>query len=204
VELNASFYRSIRPETFKRWSDISPPGFLWSVKVSRFITHIKRLKECSEELARFLSAASRLGEKLGCLLVQLPPNFAFDGEVLASFRWLIPPHIKVALEARNPTWLTAEAMETLKRLNLAWCISDTAGRYPYSEAITANFIYIRLHGSRALYRSPYTEAELRDWAEKIKRWGRETYVYFDNDYQAYAPLNAAHLREMMKEAKEEG
>lgn len=203
VELNASFYRSIRPETYRKWREISPPGFVWSVKVSRFITHFKRLKECEEETKRFLYEVSNLGDKLGCLMVQLPPSLVFEREALLSFRRLIPDHFRVALEARNATWLTSECLNTLRDLNVAWCISDTAGRYPYREEITADFIYLRLHGSRVLYRSNYTEEELKTWAEKIKRWGKETYVYFDNDYLAHAARNAMRLRELTENTGEE-
>ncbi|MCX7983148.1 MAG: DUF72 domain-containing protein [Syntrophales bacterium] len=197
VELNASFYRSIRPDTYIKWRNLSPPGFLWSVKVSRVITHIKRLKNCEEAVSKFLEGVSLLGERLGCLLIQLPPSLSFERETVKAFRPLIPHHFKVAIEARNKTWFTQECIDTLRELGLGWCISDTAGRYPYREEITTDFVYIRLHGSQSLYRSCYTDEELETWKEKIKDWKKETYVYFDNDYMAYAPFNAARLIEMI-------
>jgi uncharacterized protein YecE (DUF72 family) len=204
VELNATFYRSIKGETFARWYGLSPAGFVWSVKMSRFITHIKRLQNCEEALERFIATLIPLKEKLGCILVQLPPSLAFHEDEIVRFRHLIPSGLKVAIEARNRKWLAPEVMETLRGLGIAWCISDTAGRYPYAEEVTADFVYIRLHGSQSLYKSLYTEEELSSWAQKIKGWGRTTYVYFDNDYMAYAPRNAARLKELMKERKEEG
>lgn len=201
VELNASFYRSLRVEMYARWYDLSPPGFIWSVKVNRFITHIKQLTDCDEAVQRFLASVAPLKEKLGPLLVQLPPRMDFNREALVALRQLIPPPRKLSLEARNKGWITADAFDTLKALQIAWCISDTAGRYPYAEEITADFTYIRLHGSQVLYRSSYTEEELYRWAENIATWGKDAFVYFDNDYLGHAPCNAARLKALMNDIR---
>ena len=105
--------------------------------------------------------------------------------------------IRSALEIRHESWLDNRVLKTLEEYRIAFCISDTAGRYPYTEALTADFIYIRLHGSRKLYASDYTEDELQAWAEKIRRWNKDTYVYFDNDFGGYATKNAARLKEIL-------
>lgn len=197
VELNATFYRSIGERTFANWYTRTPPGFVWSVKANRYITHIRRLHEAQEPMERFLSSVAALQEKLGPVLMQLPPNLAYEKSIFESFVRLLPASMKFAIEARHPAWFRDEVHTALIERNIAWCISDTAGRYPYREAVTADFIYIRLHGSRALYASDYTDPELHAWAEKIRTWNRETYVYFDNDFMAYAPQNALRLRELL-------
>jgi len=198
VELNATFYRVLPEATFANWYARTPPGFCWAVKANRFITHIKRLKDAREPLQRFLRCVAPLKEKLGPLLFQLPPGLSYDEEILEVFGRELPAGLKFALEARHRSWLAAKALQALKDHRIAWCISDTAGRYPYLEAVTAEFIYIRLHGSRTLYASEYTEQELCVWARKITAWGKEAYVYFDNDALAHAPRNAARLIELLQ------
>jgi len=198
VELNATFYRAMPETTFSHWHTRTPPGFCWAVKANRFITHVKRLKDAREPLQRFLQSVAPLQEKLGPILFQLPPGLSYDEDTLDAFCRDLPDDLKFALEARHKSWLAAKALQNLKDHRIAWCISDTAGRYPYLEATTAEFIYIRLHGSRTLYASEYTEQELGMWAQKIKAWGKETYVYFDNDAMAYAPRNAARLIELLQ------
>jgi len=101
------------------------------------------------------------------------------------------------LEVRHPSWITDRLFSILKKYNIAFCIADTAGRYPYCEVITADFIYIRLHGSTKLYASDYSEEELHAWAQKIKAWGKDTYLYFDNDFNGYAVRNAIRLKEIL-------
>ena len=199
VELNVTFYRAIPELTFANWYARTPPGFCWAVKANRSITHIKRMKDAKEPLERFLRSMAPLKEKLGPILFQLPPSLAFDEELFASFCRNLPADLRLTLEARHQSWFRQEALDALGRHHIAWCISDTAGRYPYLETDTAEFIYIRLHGSRTLYASEYTEQELGAWAEKIKAWGKETYVYFDNDAMAYAPRNALRLKKILEE-----
>jgi len=189
VEVNATFYRSMRPSTFAKWYRETPQGFVWAVKANRFITHIRRLEEVSEPLQNFLASLAPLKEKLGPVLFQLPPSLSFSPKV---------PSGRFALEARNESWLSEEALCLLKEYQIAWCISDTAGRFPYREAVTTDFIYIRLHGSQRLYTSSYTDEELSAWARKILAWNLDTYVYFDNDFAGYAPINALRLKELLK------
>ena len=101
------------------------------------------------------------------------------------------------MEARHPSWANEAVLSLLRERNIAWCIADTAGRFPYLEAVTADYVYIRLHGSRKIYASEYTETELLSWAQRIRSWDRDAYVYFDNDFMGYAPKNALRLREML-------
>jgi len=198
VELNASFYRSMRESTFAKWHERTPPEFVWSVKANRFITHIRRLKDVQSSLEKFFTSIAPLREKLGVVLFQLPPGLGFQKADFEPFCDLLPAGLKYTIEARNSQWCTEEVLSCLQSRGIAWCISDTAGCYPCLEAVTADFVYIRLHGSRSLYASEYTEEELVAWAEKIKAWKRETYVYFDNDFMAYAPHNALRLKTLLE------
>ncbi len=199
VELNASFYRLPAPRTFEAWRRRTPEGFLWSLKASRYITHVKRLRDVGEPLKRFYQAATALGAKLGAVLFQLPPSLAYDPALADAFLDLLPQTFRHAVEVRHPSWLDERFFEALGARGVAFCISDTAGRYPYQEAVTADFVYLRLHGSRKLYASEYTEAELARWVAKLRAWGLPAYVYFDNDFRGYAVKNAGRLRELLLE-----
>ncbi|MDT8272474.1 MAG: DUF72 domain-containing protein [Desulfomonilia bacterium] len=197
VEVNATFYRHMKPSTVEKWEQNTPEGFCWSIKANRLITHIKRLRDVHEPLKRFLSSVAPLGEKLGPIIFQLPPSLAFDEGLLMTFLSLIPNHFHCALEARNRSWVNERAFSCLHQHKVAWCISDTAGRHPCYEEITADFVYLRLHGSKKLYASSYTEDELAAWAARIKGWERDTYAYFDNDFMGYAPNNALKLKALL-------
>lgn len=194
VEVNATFYRLPKPETFKNWYQKTPEHFLWAIKGSKFITHTQRLKDCKELLDRLYDSVAGLKEKLGPILFQLPPSLSFDEALLSSFCKGLNPSYRHALEIRHRSWIHERAFEILKENNIAFCISDTAGRYPYHEAITADFLYIRLHGSKKLYASEYTEDELQAWAQKIRNWNKEIYLYFDNDFHGYAVVNTKRLK----------
>jgi len=198
VELNASFYRLPKPQTFENWREKTPDRFLWAVKANRYITHIKRIKDVEEPLERFFSAADCLKEKLGPILFQLPPTLSFDEAVLSRFCKTLPDNHRYTLEVRHPSWAQERVTDILKDHNIALCISDTAGRYPYIEEDTATFIYVRLHGSKKLYGSEYTEEELQAVAQKIRAWSKDVYLYFDNDYGGYAVKNAKRLKEIVE------
>jgi uncharacterized protein YecE (DUF72 family) len=197
LELNATFYREARAETFERWRETVPPRFSFSVKMSRFITHIKRLNVERASVERFLGNVSVLAGKLGIILIQLPPSLRFDSALVGDFFALLDPAFRYAVEVRNETFVEDRFFSMLMERGMAWCISETAGRYPYSEAITADFVYMRLHGRERLYSSSYGDDQLRDIAEKVLAWGREAFVYFDNDFMGYAPLNALTLKAML-------
>lgn len=196
VEVNSTFYRLPKPETFERWHDGSPQNFIWALKASRFITHIKRLKDCRDSLEILYSRASRLKNKLGPILFQLPPNLIFDNDTVSVFCKQLDQSYRHVFEIRHPSWVENNFFEILKAHNIAFCISDTAGRYPYNENLTSDFIYIRLHGGKKLYSSEYSESELQEWANKIRGWGLEGYIYFDNDFSGFAVKNAKRLQEI--------
>jgi len=198
VEVNATFYRLPKESTFEKWKNRTPEGFLWAVKANRYITHIKKLRDPEETLERFFPAVDRLGEKRAPILFQLPPSMVFDEPRFEEFSRTLPPSgYRYTVEVRHASWLTDRFYMLLEKYAIALCISDTAGRYPYDETVTADFVYIRLHGSRELYASNYTEEELQCWAEKIATWNRDAYVYFDNDYEGYAPQNALRLADLL-------
>lgn len=198
VEANSTFYHLPKPKAVDNWRRRTPDNFLWSVKASRYITHMKKLRDPREPLERFYDSILNFGEKLGPILFQLPPNLGYHEDVFDEFWAHVRKGHRYTIEPRHAGWLEDNALEKLRSLNIALCIAQTAGRFPYSEAVTADFVYIRLHGSQALYGSDYTEEELQDWARKIRKWKQDTYVYFDNDANAYAPKNAKRLKEILK------
>jgi len=144
-----------------------------------------------------LESLSALREKLGAILFQLPPSLSFHPLALDNFCKSLKSECRSSLEVRHPSWIDEEMFNILRKYNVAFCISDTAGRFPYLEEATADFIYIRLHGSHSLYTSNYEEEELRIWARKIKKWGLTTFLYFDNDYRGYACQNALRIKEIL-------
>ena len=196
--MNATFYREAKAATFEKWRETVPSPFLFSVKMSRFITHIKRLKVERTSIERFLTNVSVLADKLGVILIQLPPSLTFDPGLVADFFGFLDPACRYTIEARHESFVSDGFFSMLEERNLAWCISETAGRFPYSEAITADFVYVRLHGRERLYASSYREDELRGIHEKAAAWGKETFVYFDNDFMGYAPQNALALKGMFE------
>jgi uncharacterized protein YecE (DUF72 family) len=198
VELNVTFYRSIKASTFDGWYAASPPGFIFSAKMSRYITHIKRLKVDRESIERFSADVSHLKEKVGVILVQLPPTLKFDPIRLSGFFDLLDPRFRYTLEARNDSFLVDECFSLLKERNIAWCIADADGRHPYSESVTADLVYVRMHGRGGRPAGPdYRDDELQALAEKIRSWKKETWVYFNNDPGGFAVKNAKTLMEML-------
>jgi len=199
VELNASFYRSFPEKTWQGWYQRTPADFLWSVKASRFITHIRRLKVDQESIDIFFKRTSLLREKLGAVLFQLPPSLKYDEKILTEFLERLPPRVRIALEARHESWTRPEVLEHLERYNIAWTISETAGRYPMLEAFSADFAYIRLHGHSELYRGLYGRRGLERWADLVMTSGRESFVYFDNTDDGSAARDALTFVEMLGE-----
>ncbi len=196
VELNASFYRLPSEEAFKTWYRLTPPDFTFAVKVSRFITHIKRLRNAEEPLHNFLERAQILGEKLGPLLYQLPPGLHRDDEVLESFLEQLPPGMRHAFEFRHGSWLNDGVFQILRQHNVGLCVFDMP-KLTCPLVATADFAYIRFHGSDALYSSNYSDEELADWAKKITQMAdtlKTVYIYFNNDIEGFALNNARTLR----------
>ncbi len=199
VEINATFYRLPTEKTFKKWYEETPQDFIFSIKASKVITHIKRLKDVKEELQTFLKAISPLKEKGRVLLFQLPPSFKFNSEVLEEFFKLLPSDYYNVIEIRNISFHCQEFVDLLKKYNVCLCFSDCAGRYPsWYEVQTTDFLYIRMHGSKKLYVSNYEEEELQELAKKIKSYKvKEAFVYFDNTSKGYAVPNALRLKELL-------
>ncbi|MCL0053219.1 DUF72 domain-containing protein, partial [Dehalococcoidales bacterium] len=200
VELNNSFYRLPSEAAFTTWYDTSPANFTFAVKVSRFITHIKRLKDTTEAVDKFVTRAKILGEKLGPLLYQLPPNMPRNDEVLELFLATLPQGMKHVFEFRHQSWFEDKVFEILGNYNIGFCIFDMPSVTTPIVA-TADFAYIRFHGSTWLYGGCYSDEELADWAKKLADLTTKTlYVYFNNDAEAFAVRNAITLSGYLQSA----
>jgi uncharacterized protein YecE (DUF72 family) len=246
IEINGTFYSLQCPSSYAKWFAETPADFLFAVKGPRFITHIRRLQEPVTPLANFFaSGVLQLGEKLGPILWQLPPSLPFQPERLETFLRLLPRDsasaialarqhndkvrhpwfesgpggsIRHALEVRHPSFHTPGFMALLRACNVALVVADTAGKWPFMEDVTADFIYARLHGDAQLYVSGYTPAALDEWARKIRAWsrgqnppgtkltaapaaaragGRDVFCYFDNDVKTRAPYDAMNLAHLL-------
>jgi len=247
IEINGSFYSLQRPTSYRAWYEATPPGFVFAVKGSRFITHMKKLKDVEVALANFLaSGVLRLADKLGPVLWQFPERMRFDEARFADFlaliprthdeasrlarghdarldarAWTEPEHqgtIRHAFEIRHPGFLSPRFVDLLRAHNAAFVFADTAGRWPYAEDTTSDFVYVRLHGAEELYASGYSDSQLDWWASRIREWrtgchprdamcvadrgedvhgGRDVFVYFDNDAKVHAPFDALRLAERL-------
>ncbi|HEY1437077.1 MAG TPA: DUF72 domain-containing protein [Casimicrobiaceae bacterium] len=243
IELNGSFYSLQRPENYAAWYDDTPAGFVFSVKGSRYITHMLRLNNIETPLANFFaSGIANLRDKLGPFLWQLPPNFRYDAGKLDRFLAMLPRDtdqasalarrgdakvkgrsrisfgpvrpLRHAMEIRNDSFIDPSFVALLRKHRVALVIADTAGKWPQYEDVTADFVYIRLHGDEELYRSAYMEGALTRWAKRIRRWSeggepsdgrrmvdqaavvrrsRDVFCYFDNTDKVEAPRNALRL-----------
>jgi uncharacterized protein YecE (DUF72 family) len=247
IEINGSFYSLQSPSSYAAWYMATPPDFVFSVKGSRFITHMKRLKDIEKPLANFFaSGLLNLNEKLGPILWQFPPNFAFDPERIDAFFRLLPRDTQAALslarrrdarmtgraslkidavrplrhavEIRNPTFVVPDFIEILRRNAIALVVSDAGERWPQPHDVTADFVYLRLHGATELYRSRYSATALREWADRLRVWStgdqpadanrvmpgakveriaRDVFCYFDNTDKLQAPINARQLMKLL-------
>ena len=199
VELNNSFYHLPSDAAFTKWRKLSPEGFVFAVKVSRFITHIKKLKNVEEPLNTFLSRAALLQEKLGPLLYRLPPGMKRNDEILEAFLAILPAQYCHVFEFRHESWLDNSIFDILRRHNVGLCVFDMPGS-SCPVVATADFTYIRFHGSTGLYASCYSEGELSEWAERISALTQNlktAYIYFNNDAEACAVRNAQTLGRML-------
>jgi uncharacterized protein YecE (DUF72 family) len=251
IEINGSFYSLQRPESYARWRAETPDDFVFSVKGPRFITHILRLAEVETPLANFFaSGLFNLREKLGPILWQFAPSYAFDPAVFEAFLALLPHDtdaalalakrhddhvagrtalvvdknraVRHAIEIRNKSFANEAFVALLRRHSVAIVVADSPGTWPYLEDVTADFVYMRMHGKKKLYESGYTEEALEQIAARIRAWrgggepadakrlggsvpeqagGRDVYCYFDNDAKARAPLDAMRLMEKLGVAR---
>jgi len=201
VEINNSFYRLPSAETFDAWRESSPRNFCYAVKASRFITHMKKLKDPTSSSEKFFLVAERLGQKLGPILFQLPPRWKVNVERLSEFLGSLPREHKYTVEFRDESWFVAPVLELLRKFNVAFCIHDFAEMKVPNE-ITADFAYVRFHGpTAAKYAGSYSERQLRAWADRIEDWRSRVsaaYVYFNNDPGGEAVKNALTLKRLLK------
>lgn len=199
VELNVTFYRLVSEATFKNWHKRTPKDFHFVVKGSKFITHIKKLKSVKEPLNLFIGNAVCLKEKLAALLWQLPPSLKKDLKRLEGFlKLLSKTKIRQAFEFRNNTWFDKDTYELLKKYNMCLCIAQSS-RFPCIKEITADFLYLRFHGAKALYSSNYSNKELKDWSYFAKRSKcKDIFAFFNNDAHGYALKNALTFRKLLE------
>ena len=246
IEINGSFYSLQRPESYRRWRRATPDNFIFAVKGGRFITHIKKLREIESPLANFFaSGILALEQKLGPILWQFPPNFRWNPQRFRDFFKLLPRTTKEAaalgkqhdsklktrawlkiererplrycVEIRHSSFLVREFFDLLREFNVAFAFADTAGKWPYAEDLTSDFVYCRLHGDTQLYTSGYSGSALDWWAARLNLWREGTqpddarliaprrknesrhdiFVYFDNDAKAHAPFDALELARRM-------
>jgi uncharacterized protein YecE (DUF72 family) len=238
VEVNGTFYSLVTPAIVEKWRASAPAGFLFALKASRYVTHMKKLSGGVAPVANFFAqGVLRFGAALGPILWQLPPSLPFSLDRARAFLELLPRDMRAAerlarrhddrvagrcalrapdgrdirlrhaFEVRHPSWLEDEALRLLEKHDVALVAADTAGKHPASFERTASFAYVRLHGSRVLYGSRYTDAELESWGKRVRAWvgeGAATFVYFDNDNRAYAPSDAERLRARVERRNAEG
>lgn len=197
VELNNTFYRLPTPRAVSEWRDSTPSDFCFAVKGSRFLTHMKKLNDAEAGLARFLERVEPLGPKLGPILFQLPPHWPVNLERLDAFLKILPRYHRYAFEFREPSWNCEPVYALLRKRNIGYCIFHLAGFQSPLE-VTASFTFIRLHGPGDKYQGSYSDADLKQWAARIRRWKLDdAYIYFDNDQAGYAPQNARRLQEIL-------
>ncbi len=200
MEINLTFYRLPKKEHFEKWFRHSPEGFVFSAKGSRFITHIKRLNVEKKSVDMFFERVSSLREKLAVVLWQFPPDFKKDIVRLERFlNMIVERGVKNTFEFRHPSWISPEVEELLRQHRASFCMADWP-EFNRKLPVTSDFVYIRRHGKGGSYSSCYTDEELRKDAETIKEYlkeGLEVFIYFNNDYNAYAPKNALTLKDIL-------
>jgi len=198
AEINASFYRLPSENAVRCWADTAPEGFVFAWKVSRFITHNKKLKECPESVDLVFGRMAPLGDKLGPALVQLPPQLRRNDERLETFFSWLPKGQRIAVEFRHDSWYAEGVYDILRRRNAALVISDHHSA-PAPSLVTADWVYWRGHGPGGRYFGNYPDEDLRRLSAQIGLWradGLDVYAYFDNDIKAAAPFDARRLKEL--------
>ncbi|HEV2568371.1 DUF72 domain-containing protein [Sphingomonas sp.] len=201
VEVNASFYRLPEASTLAKWRDQATPGFCYAIKAPRFITHMRKLKDCDESMAEFLGRARNLGERLGPILYQLPPRWRFDRDRLERFLDLLPADLTHVFEFREPSWLEPEVLALLDSRGIGFCAHDMPGLATQRGA-AGTTAYVRFHGASGKYWGRYSEEALAGWAEWMRAEeakGRTVWAYFNNDIHAHAISDAKALRRLIEE-----
>jgi uncharacterized protein YecE (DUF72 family) len=230
IEINGSFYALQRPASYRSWYEQTPADFVFSIKGGHFITHMKKLRDVDAALANFFASGPlALAEKLGPILWQLPPSLGYDADRLADFFGRLPRStgeaaylarqhddrmvdrsfttalvdrpLRHALEVRHDSFKVKAFPELLVEHGIAVVVADTAGKWPFIDTVTADFVYARLHGDKELYTSGYTDEALEGWASRARSWlaaGKDVSVYFDNDVKVRAPFDAMSLARLLQ------
>jgi uncharacterized protein YecE (DUF72 family) len=200
VEVNNSFYRLPTDAAFDSWRQLTPANFVFAVKASRFLTHLKKLKDPESALEKLLPRASRLSHKLGPILFQLPPRWRVNPGRLEALLEALPTDLRCAFEFRDESWIRPDINKLLARFHAAFCIYELAG-YHSPLTITSDFAYVRLHGpGLGKYQESYSTSRLRRWDRQVKEWAKHLaaiHIYFDNDQAGYAAQNALSLKQMV-------
>jgi uncharacterized protein YecE (DUF72 family) len=203
VEINNSFYRLPEEKTFENWSASVPGDFIFAVKASRYITHIKKLKDGRQGFERLQERIDVLKKKLGPVLFQLPPGWEYNGERLNEFINVLPSQYQFAFEFRNHSWYNNETYDLLRKKNAAFVIYELEGHLSPIE-LTSDFAYLRLHGPGGKYQGSYSDEKLKEWIKRFRSWGnngiKDVYCYFDNDQNGYAAFNAQRMIEIYGQA----
>ena len=200
VEINNSFYRLPTHETFAAWRQAVPDSFVFSVKASRFITHLKKLKDPQQSIGNFLQNVAGLEEKLGPILFQLPPRWRCAPARLRLFLQALPTGFLYTFEFRDHSWYNKEVYDLLRQYQVAFCIYDLE-QHQSPVVVTTHFVYIRLHGPVGKYNGSYSDEVLQNWATAACNWAREgkaVYIYFDNDIGGHAVVDAQRLRALIQ------
>ena len=200
VEINNTFYRLPEAVTFERWARQAPEGFVYAVKASRFLTHMKKLKDPEEPLARLFERMRPLCRHLGPVLYQLPPGWKLDRVRLEHFLQALPAGTKHVLEFRDPSWYADDVSALLERYGVARCLHDMKGSATGQERV-GPFVYVRFHGPSGTYQGGYPAARLERWAAWLnaqRRDGAEVFAYFNNDVGGHAPRDAVTLRRLLE------
>jgi uncharacterized protein YecE (DUF72 family) len=203
VEVNSSFYRLPRRDAVARWAEQTPSGFVFTIKVSRYVTHVKRLREVDAHLPLLLERIAPLADagKLGPLLWQLPPTFARDDDRLAEALAAFPSDLRHAVEFRHESWFDPQPLDLLADHGVALVVGDRPGAPgPDRPGPTTDFAFVRFHHGRHGRRGNYSGAELADWAGTLQSWVTQgdVYAYFNNDWEGFAPRNARTLSELLE------
>jgi uncharacterized protein YecE (DUF72 family) len=201
VEINNSFYRLPKPETFDKWRKQAPPGFCYAVKANRYLTQAKKLKDCEEPLERMMRAVEHLGDRLGPMLYQLPPSLRINLERLENFLRILPRDVTSVFEFRNTDWYRPETYALLDRYGASLCIHDMPGAA--SERICVGSIaYVRFHGGEGKYWGRYSDERLlswTDWVVETAKSGQSVWCYFNNDIHGHAIDDARTLKSMVRQ-----
>ncbi|MDH5466436.1 MAG: DUF72 domain-containing protein [Candidatus Aminicenantes bacterium] len=198
VEINMTFYRFPKPETLKGWLDKTPSNFTFTLKANRQITHYKKLQDVKGDLRYFYLLADSLQERLGCILFQLPPSLTKNMDLLQDFLSHLSPNHKNVIEFRHESWFSEEVYSLLRSHKVTFCVISSP-ELPDHIAETAEISYFRFHGRIGWYKYNYADEELKEWAEAIKKTkSKECFIYFNNDYNAYAVANCKKLGEFLQ------